>query len=1619
MFKNARLTKAVCGLTMCSIPLSFAPTPVRAANLAPVSFTQMYGLAQNGNVSALRASVRRGLNIDVMDANGDTGLCIAAKRRDAYTYNSFRAAGANPRHPCTTNISHYQDFVNSSDVVPVTSTSREALGTIGKENYSLSSTTWWILGGLVVAGVVAGVALGGGGGGGSSSGSESDNSQEDYNSMASKLGVNNVATKSTASESTNKERLVVSNDNITEITQVNLLKSVLDNTEYLNAVLKAHDGGVYTNNATMSISSGVIGMAAVDKSEVINSGYINAGAYNASIGMVASNVSQAINTGKGIYDGSGTNGIYLNFSGYSSDGAVVGMYADTQSIIINEGDIVGTATTAATNPNSSSGDTSTSTDDSDTSADDSADSGTSNTSSSATTGTIVGMEAMIINVGADRNNEYIELKNDGNIKISAGDGSTGTEIKVSTIGMGSYLDDDFLNGSLNIKRGEKVTLENNGLINLEYTGQYSSDDDTLRKGLGGVVGMRADANTTATNNGEIVINLTDDGSSSSVKLAAAMQSVHSGILENSKNGVITIKTEAQNKRITYAMLSVEGSGTVAGLYTNNQQTVTNNGTINLSASYGFGLATYNSGKLVNYGTINIGSESDSYYNKSIAIYASSDAKQATITNAGTINIYAHDSAALENDYSGATTLINAGKVTIYKSATGSHVFSGNYTDAINNGTVDYYVTYTETGGGESSSDGDTVITVAEIAISTQGALVDGDANSESSGSGNVTNNGTINLHESSYTAAMGVETKQSIVTNKGIINIYDNESDTGKNTLNSVGMYISDQAVNNARIVNYGTININPDYSAAMVSKSATTATVTNMADGVLNVNGAYSYGIYSVGGSYIYNKGYINLSGKENIGIYVNGTGEIGQSITVENTGTIYAEGKNATAIKVKGSALITELGTINTSDDTEVKETMTYVYTLGSLTLDTDFTIDGGTLVKTGEGGDTTNKATLTLDGSKGKIITVVDGGSVTNYGSGVLNVLSDSSYGMSVDDENGGTLKNAGSINLGTSSSAVRGGYGMYAGNSATAENSGEITGYGTGGYALYGIYAGEGATVSNIGSITLTGSSSYGIYSVSGTVTNSGSINVTGSNSYGIFALSGTVTNSGSISVSGSGSYGIYAGGDATATNNGTISASDGATKYNDNVTDNSQTSSTTTTSYLLRSVAGGNIINNGSITGSGNMDFDVYTEGNGIISIGKGGSYTADSFSGTVVANSNIVTQGFAEVYSNENSFIGEDNGLNIVSGSYMFTADKLINDGGNIDVVMNRKSFSELVTDTNMARFLEDNYKEQKGETVFNVLKTASTASGFAAGLRKITGNDFVPDLIKQRLDAERTVNRKMNEDILQYTEEQNRAVVKAFAYKQDVDAKSGVIGYKDREKAVYGFTDTKMGSAVRGGFGLAAVRSDVKFDDTATAYNNMLEVYVPVVWQKNTAALMLKPKAGLGRGHYRRIGADAVYKADTKEYYYGADTNAELVLDTALAEVVPNIGLNMTGVAFDDVAESGNGLRLDDKNIISWQSVVGLDLRKQLEFAENNVLALKVGGKYYHEFGDKYRTKATVGDMIGNYEITDGRLQRNFGLLDLGAEYKYNNILLNMSVNMPLAQKSNPYYMLGLGYKF
>ena len=281
MLKNTLFSKAVGVVTLYAFTSAVLPHSAYAGRgLAPLSFNEMYSLAENGKVETLRASVYRGLNIDAVNSDGDTGLCVAARRHDVYTYNALRASGANPRHPCTQKISGYETFLEKTDVVGLKGNSREALSAMGnKEAYKVGgSKIWWWIGGAALVGGITWLVLKNShhssknDGGSSSSGGGT----ETYYSLGANAYSKGGAVRKTTETLVNSTVEKYSNDSLANVDTIDLRKNVLTNTNYIKSLLYASKGGSFTNKKDVLLSAGVgtIAMNAVNKSSIANNGYI-------------------------------------------------------------------------------------------------------------------------------------------------------------------------------------------------------------------------------------------------------------------------------------------------------------------------------------------------------------------------------------------------------------------------------------------------------------------------------------------------------------------------------------------------------------------------------------------------------------------------------------------------------------------------------------------------------------------------------------------------------------------------------------------------------------------------------------------------------------------------------------------------------------------------------------------------------------------------------------------------------------------------------------------------------------------------------------------------------------------------------------------------------------------------------------------------------------------------------------------------------------------------------------------------------------------------------------------------------------------------------------------------
>lgn len=1141
------LRKAVTVVSAAAFCL--ASSPAVKAGLPPISLAQMYSYASSGNVRALRAAVQRGLNIDSVDRFGNTGLCHAILQNNCTAYNAFRSAGANPRSPCIQNIPtrQYDNFMDQSCAAAITDTPRQAYNKFNEGEFIIAKRTW-IIGGILLAGGLVAILAGGGGGGGGShyyfvpytepddslakfAGTKSPNTPESSPYKAIKYFADNnqtIVNKVEGSETndfsiSNNSSIKVKNDEGTEedkklVDIIDLNGNILDYAAYLQVGMKARNNSSVINgtaedgaNAPMiTLGDATVGMAADDKSSALNYGTIKVLAQNGTLGMAAGNHSTATNQ---------NGNINLQFKGFNDTDSIIGMYADTYSSIINNGSITGNTIDVSGTTGAGGGSSSGSGTGSDTG--DTGDAGDT-TEATANAGTIIGMEVRTVNeVSYPDRVDPSTASNNANITLNAQ--SDSAAIRTSLIGMGGYLDKDFLDGTKLIRRASSLYLFNgvNGEISLNYTltgsGTYAPDANTLLKGNGGIIGMRADAKTYAINKGKINLKL----SSGVDNAGAGMQAVHGGSISN-ENEISVIGGKGNS-----GMLSVRGQGSNAEI-DSLLPTLTNTSTgkIVVDSEDGFGMASFNGGTVTNNGSITMKSKSTGMR-----------------TNNGILTNGTNATITLENNGSGM--VLKSGDPTTDTAASDGDGSGDSGDDAASGDTTDdssdtSSATKQDLSRAQAVNNGTITINNADDA---KGIFIE-DGTAINNGSGIVITNTSRVPSAASY----GIKAEKGTVENNSKIDMNVLVSTDGSTSVDSYGIFSDSANITNG-------VNGSVVFRKRGTGIATTSGRVINMGSIKLEQGGT---GISSANGD-VYNAENAQIIIDDNN--TASSTGIVAQAGKITNDGTIsITNGNGATGIKagllVNNNKLITLTGRNITGIELTGQDAIANNYDDISITSngisENNFGIKAGA---SAVNATITNNNDIKLTGSssysstqqKGYGISIVDG-TAENKGS----ITFDGMYGWGMYTTTGTVKNSTGSIIMNA------GGTGLYGnGSGAQMINSQRI--------AInvpdnddkaetYGIYADGGASASNTANAEIYIKSSsvtanmlakaFGIYVNQGSGTNQGTIKIEGSNTVGMAYAGSTDTDaiinleSGLINLTGNNHIGMTAAG-GVATNRGTI------------------------------------------------------------------------------------------------------------------------------------------------------------------------------------------------------------------------------------------------------------------------------------------------------------------------------------------------------------------------------------------------------------------------------------------------------------------------------------------------
>lgn len=1130
-------------LLLATTAFSMISVPAANAYLSPLSFNEMYAHASRGNLTVLNNAILRGMNINAVNGDGDTGICVAIRRGDHIAYESFRNTGAHTRPRCLNNINAKQYKKFMADHRPYELAYRKE-----------GSSIWWWIGGAAAVGGIALAAGGGGGGGGSDPLPVPAPEDPTFHSNKG-LGYVVATSDPSEPETTPYEPVMISaEDKTTEVNRESmqlsnnakmwvynpdtfgydtlLLSDLIDfdkdinsYTKYIRVGMRAYNDSVVINDTeqTISAGSGTVGLDALLNSSASNLGTIEISAPNGSIGMVASDYSEAGNTGT----------ISMEFTGKDTADSLIGMYADTNSSLTNAGTISGKADTAR--------------------------------------GRVTGMQTRLTSYYADFVNKAV---NSGKIELS---GSSDNAGGMSLWGMSSWLDRAFIDGDKSAAKLDKATLTNKGDISLTFSLQPSDEEGavdpedplTLAAGNGGIVGMHADANTTATNNGNITIAVTGDAGET---LSAGMQAVRGGSIVNGSGKNITVSAEGS----AYGMMAISGSNGGKN-FTDVKSAVDNRGSITVTAGdTAYGIYSSVKGDVKNSGKITINGAGYGIFNQNGSVNSSGSIIVAGTGEKGSYGIYAEAEAGSGNKITNAADIT----MTFAPEEEGGDDEEEQPTLPANYGIYGWNVDIENSGSvsitqqNEKSEDVFGIVS-EESSINNSGTVViNGNGSAVYAGGGSLTNSGSITLNGDGY----GLIAEDGDLTNSGSITVFgsgygiygkgsiDNSGNIAIHAENDVAPVYGIYGQNGSVIDNEGQINI---ASSKAVNTSAVFGIYGNSAE--INNNGSIKIGdggnlfnaatgiradnknvnnsgtvrIYGAGtaisaenGNIVNNSGggiTMVISGAaDSYGIYLAGRG----SNTLTNNATVKVNRSSAYAEGKKAVALYAENGSINNSGALEVGAKDAVIN--GGIGIETDGgnVTNGGTITVYGNGsaikaadGSITNNASATVYGN-GSVLNGQNG-NVTNNEKGQLNIYTDgkaSAYGIYLAGSTGNTITNKASIFINRygayAQAASTGNYGIWTDN-AKIVNSGDISlGSSTAGLSgIYGLYAAGSGSIENSGVINLYGAGTA-IYTASGTVNNtatSGIINIYtdgSADSFGIAAGSsnnGLISNSNKISI----------------------------------------------------------------------------------------------------------------------------------------------------------------------------------------------------------------------------------------------------------------------------------------------------------------------------------------------------------------------------------------------------------------------------------------------------------------------------------------------------------------------
>ena len=446
--------------------------------------------------------------------------------------------------------------------------------------------------------------------------------------------------------------------------------------------------------------------------------------------------------------------------------------------------------------------------------------------------------------------------------------------------------------------------------------------------------------------------------------------------------------------------------------------------------------------------------------------------------------------------------------------------------------------------------------------------------------------------------------------------------------------------------------------------------------------------------------------------------------------------------------------------------------------------------------------------------------------------------------------------------------------------------------------------------------------------------------------------------------------------------------------------------------------GGIVENNGTITGVDEAPGEVIVN-NGKFIQGANGKLDVDKFVGDLFLSGDYAKDNFENniVLSKDNINIKEHDG-DILSNSVMYT----VNDS---KTELNRKNFNEIISNSNFANYLENNYVDGDilRQELYNNLKLIDSADEFTRATNNIFGNDIYPNIKKQTLEAIRFNRDTLVNNVFNQPTSKELRVIGGADYKNIKADSSNLSGYKEDISSVFLGADKQINAKLRLGTIANIGTLNAKFDmDNAKREDTFGQLNMYSIYKNNDIQLINNLFFGLSSGDLKRdLRFGDVYgsqKGDLDNKWIGLNNILSKDYFVSSFFVKPRVEVNATYLMQDSISENGNyGLDVEKQNVWSVEAGAGIEVGK--EFNLNSVKStIKAFGTYLHELANPYDSMSVKLNNISSDSVKVSKYDKN-SYKDLGIKLELEKNGLTGYVEYKYLFDSEYLGTAGMIYKF